>query len=213
MKLAVPPAVVRVLGTPLVNALARSWRIRAHHEDRWASLRRSGERFVFLAWHEALLPLLWQHRGQGIAIVVSEAREGRYLADYASGLGYFLLSGSSTRGGTRALLGAIRALRAGHPVAITPDGPRGPRREVKPGVVRAAQREGAWILPLHVAAPGAWRLRSWDRLIIPKPGQHLAIGYGEPFRVGAGPDGLATGVARCAAELAALDDTLREVVR
>jgi lysophospholipid acyltransferase (LPLAT)-like uncharacterized protein len=218
MKVAVPPSLVRLLGGPMVSTLATSWRVSVRNEEHWRALRDAGERFVFMAWHEALLPLLWQHRGQEVAIVVSEAREGRYLGDYASGLGYHLLSGSSSRGGTRALLGAVRSLRAGRPVAITPDGPRGPRREVKPGVVRAAQRERAWILPLHAAAERAWRIRSWDRLMIPKPGSRVQVAYGAPFRVAFGTEGLATGVRHCAEALAGLagvmpwggDDASRE---
>jgi lysophospholipid acyltransferase (LPLAT)-like uncharacterized protein len=103
-------------------------------------------------------------------------------------------------------------------VAITPDGPRGPRREVKPGVVRAAQRERAWILPLHAAAERAWRIRSWDRLMIPKPGSRVQVAYGAPFRVAFGTEGLATGVRHCAEALAGLagvmpwggDDASRE---
>jgi len=208
MKVAVPPAVVRLLGGPMVSTLAASWRISVHHDVHWRALVDAGERFVFLAWHEALLPLLWQHRGQDVAIVVSEGREGRYLGDYASGLGYHLLPGSSSRGGTRALLGAVRSLRAGRPVAITPDGPRGPRREVKPGVVRAAQRERAWVLPLHASAERAWRVRSWDRLMIPKLGSRLHVGYGTPFRVAFGPEGLATGVRQCAEALRQLEATM-----
>lgn len=208
MKVAVPDALVRLLGGPVVSTLATSWRVSAHHEEHWRALVNGGERFVFLAWHEALLPLLWQHRGQDVAIVVSEGREGRYLGDYASGLGYHLLPGSSSRGGTRALLGAIRSLRAGRPVAITPDGPRGPRREVKPGVVRAAQRERAWILPLHASAEFSWRVRSWDRLMIPKLGSRVHVAYGAPFRVAFGPEGLANGVRQCAEALRDLEGAM-----
>ncbi len=208
MAFVVPHAIVRSIGGPILSALARSWRVEVHDGGHWCGLRERGDRFIFLAWHEVLIPLLWQHRGQGVAIVVSEAREGRYLGDYASGLGYHLLPGSSTRGGTRALLGAIRALRAGHPVAITPDGPRGPRREVKPGVVRAAQREHAWILPLHARADRAWRLRSWDRLVIPRPRSVVTIAYGAPFQVEAGAAGLAQGVARCHEALASLEGSM-----
>lgn len=206
MALAIPPALVRVLGTPIVSALARSWRMEGRREEHWRTLADSGERFIFLAWHEVLLPLLWRHRGQDVAIVVSEAREGRYLGDYASGLGYHLLPGSSTRGGTRALLGAIRALRSGRPVAITPDGPRGPRRVVKPGVVRAAQREQAWILPLHASADRAWRLRSWDRLVVPRPRSRVTVAYGEPFQVAPGLEGLDAGIEAARTALEGLEN-------
>lgn len=208
MKIPVPAGLVRVLGGPSVSALASSWRIQSHHAERWRSLQASPTPFIFLLWHEALLPLLWQHRAQGIAIVVSEAREGAYLGDYATRIGYRLLPGSSTRGGVRALRSAVRVLHDGVPVAFTPDGPRGPRREVKAGIVRAAQRVGAQILPLHAEVDRAWRLRSWDRLVVPKPFASVRVGYGEPFHVDPGPDGLARGVARCESALLALESEL-----
>ncbi len=208
MRIPVPPSVVRVAGAPIVSALARSWRVRTHHAEHFRALQQSNAPFIFLLWHEALLPLLWHHRGQGIAIVVSEAREGGYLGDYATRIGYRLLPGSSTRGGLRALRGAVRVLHDNVPVAFTPDGPRGPRREVKPGIVRAAQRVGASILPLHAEVDRAWRLKSWDRMVVPKPGASVRIGYGEPFQVDPGPDGLARGIARCEAALIALESEL-----
>ena len=208
MRIPVPASVVRVAGAPIVSALARSWRVRMHHAGHLRTLQQSNAPFIFLLWHEALLPLLWHHRGQGIAIVVSEAREGGYLGDYATRIGYRLLPGSSTRGGLRALRGAVRVLHDNVPVAFTPDGPRGPRREVKPGIVRAAQRVGASILPLHAEVDRAWRLKSWDRMVVPKPGASVRIGYGEPFQVDPGPDGLARGIARCEAALIALESEL-----
>jgi lysophospholipid acyltransferase (LPLAT)-like uncharacterized protein len=194
VRLKLSPAAARPLIAPLVRTLASSWRIRLVHEERWRALYDAGLPHVFLLWHEALLPLLWQHRGQGVAIVVSEARDGQYLSDLAVSLGYRAVRGSSTRGGARALLGAVRELRAGRPVAFTPDGPRGPRRELKPGVVAAAQRGGSVIVPIHAEADRAWRLHSWDRFMIPKPLARVRITYGRPFEVGPGEDGLAQGL-------------------
>ncbi|HEX6433820.1 MAG TPA: lysophospholipid acyltransferase family protein [Gemmatimonadales bacterium] len=201
MRLKLSPNAARLVGSPVLRALASTWRISLQDEDRWRTLYDARQPHVFLLWHEVLLPLLWQHRHQGIAIVVSEAREGRYLADFAVRLGYRSLYGSSTRGGTRALLGAVRELRAGRPVAFTPDGPRGPRRELKPGVVAAAQRGGAVILPLHAEADRAWRLHSWDRFMIPKPFARVQISYGHPFEVAPGELGFAEGVERARAGL------------
>jgi lysophospholipid acyltransferase (LPLAT)-like uncharacterized protein len=161
-------------------------------------VRDRGERVVFLLWHESLLPLLWQHRGQGITIVVSEARDGQYLSDLAASLGYRAVRGSSSRGGARALLGAVRELQAGRSIAFTPDGPRGPRRELKPGVVAAAQRGGGVVVPIHAEADRAWRLHSWDRFMIPQPLAKVTVSYGRPFGVEAGESGFAEGLARAA---------------
>jgi lysophospholipid acyltransferase (LPLAT)-like uncharacterized protein len=204
VKLRVPPAAARVLAGPALRALAASWRIRTEHEDRWRPLYETGRPHVFLLWHEVLLPLLWQHRGQAIAIVVSEARDGQYVADLALSLGYRAIRGSSTRGAARALLGAVRELRAGYTVAFTPDGPRGPRREMKPGVVAAAQRGGGIIVPLHAEADRGWRLHSWDRFMIPKIGARVRIVYGRPFEVAPGDAGLAEGLVQA-------EERLREI--
>lgn len=201
MRLKVSPVVAKPFITSLVRALATSWRIELVHEERWRGLYDAGRAHVFLLWHEALLPLLWQHRHQGIVIVVSEARDGQYLADVAASLGYRAVRGSSTRGAARALLGAVRELQAGYAVAFTPDGPRGPRRVLKPGVVAAAQRGGAVIVPLHAEADRAWRLDSWDRFVIPKAGARVRVVYGRPFEVAPGDQGLAAGLEQAEARL------------
>jgi len=204
VRLTVPAGAVRALAGPALRTLAASWRMQTVDEDRWRPLYQARRPHVFLLWHEALLPLLWHHRRQAITIVVSEARDGQYLADFALSLGYGAVRGSSTRGAARALLGAVRELQAGHAVAFTPDGPRGPRRELKPGVVAAAQRGGGIIVPLHAEADRAWRLDSWDRFMIPKVGARVRIRYGRPFEVAAGDAGLAAG-------LADAEERLREI--
>ncbi|HEU5039170.1 MAG TPA: lysophospholipid acyltransferase family protein [Gemmatimonadales bacterium] len=201
MRLKVSPGTVRAAVAPAIRLLARTWRIRTVQEERWRTLYEARRPLVFLLWHEALLPLLWQHRHQGVVIVVSEAREGQYLADLAGSLGYGAVRGSSTRGGARALLSAVRELREGRSVAFTPDGPRGPRRELKAGVVAAAQRGGGVIVPIHAEAERAWRLHSWDRFLIPKPGARVTVTYGRPFEVDPGEAGLARGQEEAIARL------------
>jgi lysophospholipid acyltransferase (LPLAT)-like uncharacterized protein len=201
VRLKLSPAAARPLIGSVVRALAASWRIRLVHEERWRALYDQRQPVVFLLWHEALLPLLWQHRGQNVAIVVSEARDGQYLSDLAGSWGYRAVRGSSTRGGARALLGAVRELEAGRSVGFTPDGPKGPRREFKPGVITAAQRGGGVIVPIHAEADRAWRLHSWDRFMIPQPLARVLITYGRPFGVGPGKDGFAEGLEQAALRL------------
>jgi lysophospholipid acyltransferase (LPLAT)-like uncharacterized protein len=151
VKVKIPLSAARAVA-PALRLLAGSWRMSTQHEERWRPLYEAGRPIVYLLWHEVLLPLLWHHRGQGVVIVVSENRDGQYLSDFARVLGYRSIRGSSSKGAARALLGAVRELQAGCSVAFTPDGPRGPRRELKPGVVAAARRGGAVILPAHAQA-------------------------------------------------------------
>lgn len=202
------PATVARFGAPLIRGLCRSWRVEVLGQEHWLASRRHGGPVVYLMWHEALLPLLWHHRGLGIAVVVSEARDGQYLADFAVRLGYRPVRGSSRRGGVRALAGAIRVLQEGGSVAFTPDGPRGPRREVKPGGLKAAQAAGAQVVPVHAAARWARRLGSWDRFLVPLPGARVRVAFGPAFMVGPGRDGLAAGCARAAR---ALDTLARDL--
>ena len=194
-----------MLGAPMMTALAASWRMSGPGTEPWRELRKQGKPFVFLLWHEVLLPLLWWHRQEDIAIVVSRAREGQYLGEYAAQLGYSALPGSSTHGGTAALRGARRSLDRGQPVAFTPDGPRGPRREMKPGIVRLAQSTGATIVPLHAEVSASWRLRSWDRLVVPQPFSRVDIRCGVPFSVAPGAEGLETGMLQCVDALQQLE--------
>lgn len=201
MRLKLSPATARPVISSVVRVLATSWRIRVMHDERWRAPHHQGRPLVFLLWHEALLPLLWQHRGQGVAIVVSEARDGQYLSNLGASLGYRIVRGSSTRGGARALLGAVRELQAGRSIAFTPDGPRGPRRELKPGVIAAAQRGGGLIVPVHAEADRAWRLHSWDRFMIPQPLARVLITYGRPFAVQPDDAGFVEGLEQAALRL------------
>jgi lysophospholipid acyltransferase (LPLAT)-like uncharacterized protein len=171
----------------LLRLLAATWRIDVVGGEHLASTRRAGGGFVFALWHRTLLPLLWWHRRQDITLLVSRHADGELLADSAARLGYRLVRGSTTRGGTGALRAMIRALDAGETVAVTPDGPRGPARVVKPGVLAAARRGGVPILPVAAGANRVWVLGSWDRLVIPRPFARVRIAYGPPLDPGRDP--------------------------
>ncbi|MBA3404205.1 MAG: lysophospholipid acyltransferase family protein [Gemmatimonadaceae bacterium] len=172
-------------GSAALRAIASTWRFRIRGGEHLASLRAAGTPFIFSLWHGQLLPLIWHHRGQHVAILVSEHRDGELIARIARSIGYRLIRGSTTRGGGRALLALVRTLEAGTEVAVTPDGPRGPAFEFAPGALVAAHRTGAPLLPVAAHADRAWRLSSWDGFIIPKPFARVTVAYGAPVRVDA----------------------------
>jgi lysophospholipid acyltransferase (LPLAT)-like uncharacterized protein len=206
MRVRLPASVTRRLGAPLACTLARSWRLEVVRPEFWHQVRGSGRPVVIMSWHEALLPVLWHHRAQGISAIMSAGRDGQHLAAFARRIGYRIIPGSSSRGGARALLRAVRTLREGRVVGFTPDGPRGPRRVIKPGVLLAAQRGGGLVVPVHAEAHPAWRLASWDTMLIPKPFAKVRIAYGAPFFVEAGEQGRAAAEARAR-------ESLEEVTR
>lgn len=172
-----------LLGRGFLHMLARTWRIRVVNGDYVRDLRRAGHTFIFALWHGQLLPLLWHHREEGVLVLISEHRDGELVARAAQSLGYGLIRGSSTRGAERALISLVRELQAGHEVAITPDGPRGPAATFASGALVAAQRSDSFILPVAASADRAWRLRSWDRFMIPKPFARVTVAYGTPAKV------------------------------
>jgi lysophospholipid acyltransferase (LPLAT)-like uncharacterized protein len=174
---------ILLLGRGFLHVLARTWRIRVVNGGYLLDLRRAERPFIFALWHGQLLPLLWHHRQQGVLVLISEHRDGELVARAAESLGYGLIRGSTTRGADRALISLVRELTAGHEVAITPDGPRGPAETFAPGALVAAQRSDSFILPVAASADRAWRLRSWDRFMIPKPFALVTIAYATPTKV------------------------------
>jgi lysophospholipid acyltransferase (LPLAT)-like uncharacterized protein len=170
-------------GRGFLNVLARTWRIRVVNGDNVVKLRASELPFIFALWHGQLLPLLWHHRDEGVKILISEHKDGEMVARAAESLGYGLIRGSSTRGADRALISLVRELQAGREVAITPDGPKGPAGTFAPGALIAAQRSGSFILPVAASASSSWRLKSWDRFMIPKPFARVTVAYGPPTKV------------------------------
>lgn len=166
------------LGVALIRALASTWRMTTVNGEALTDARRSGRRVLFTLWHGELLPLLWHQRGEDVAIVISEHRDGEIIARIAEALGYTTVRGSSSHGASRALIGLMREIAGGRDGAITPDGPRGPARVFAPGAAIAAQRTGALIAPIRAAASRSWRLGTWDRFIIPKPFARVTVSFG-----------------------------------
>ena len=168
------------LGVLAIRVLASTWRYRVINGEAVAAQRRAGQPIILALWHGQMLVPLWHHRGQGIAILISEHRDGEIIARIAEALQLHTVRGSTSRGAGRALVGLTRALAEGRDIAITPDGPRGPAESFAPGALVASHRSGAPIVAIGVHAPRAWRLRSWDRFIIPKPFSRVTIAYGDP---------------------------------
>lgn len=168
------------LGGALLDALMSTTRIRTEGDEHFRRFWDAGKPTVFVLWHGRLLPPTYHHRQQGVVTLISQHRDGEYITRVVHRWGYVAVRGSSSKGGLHALRELLRHLRAGRSLAITPDGPRGPREKLKLGPLLAAQRAGAPVIPTASAASRAWFLGGWDRFLIPKPFARLQIVYGEP---------------------------------
>jgi lysophospholipid acyltransferase (LPLAT)-like uncharacterized protein len=181
-----PPRWLLLVAGMVLRVLALTWRYRVEGAERVRAVRQAGQPVVFAFWHGHMLPLLWYHRREGVVVLASEHGDGELIARVAARLGYGAVRGSTTRGGGRALLGLIRAARDGHDIAVAPDGPRGPAEVFAPGAVVVAQRSRAPLVLVAAGAASAWRLRSWDRFLVPKPFARVTVRYADPQVVRAG---------------------------
>jgi lysophospholipid acyltransferase (LPLAT)-like uncharacterized protein len=173
------------IGLPVLRLLASSWRIREVNREPGQRIRDGGKPVILTLWHGEMLALLWNHRHEGITVLISEHGDGEIIARVAKALGCRTVRGSTSRGAGRALLGTSRTVQEGGTVAFTPDGPRGPARKFAPGALIVAQRTGAPIVAMRVFARRCWQLGSWDRFMIPKPFARISIAYSDPAYIDA----------------------------
>jgi lysophospholipid acyltransferase (LPLAT)-like uncharacterized protein len=141
---------------------------------------------IVAIWHQRLLlAVAYVNKFRHIqpVIMISQSKDGELAARFAQRLGLVPVRGSSTRGGTTALVAITEALKKYLAVIHIVDGPTGPKGIVKPGLISMAQVSGAVILPVIVSAKKAWIINSWDRFLIPKPFSEVKIEWGQPFVV------------------------------
>ncbi|HEX6559764.1 MAG TPA: lysophospholipid acyltransferase family protein [Longimicrobiales bacterium] len=170
-------------GRYVLDALLATVRVRVVSARTHMPFVAHGKPVIYTLWHGRLLPLTHLHRNQDVATMISRSADGEYIARLVERWGYTCARGSSSRGGSAALRELVKAARAGHSLAITPDGPRGPRQEFKRGALTAAQLSGAPLIPISASASSAWWIEGWDRFLVPKPFSTLFVRYGDPIFV------------------------------
>jgi lysophospholipid acyltransferase (LPLAT)-like uncharacterized protein len=171
---------ITAIGGLVLRVLGSTWRVRRVGNESFDMLRARNEPFIVVFWHGEIVPVTWVHRRSGIAPLISRHADGEVIARIVEGLGYRTVRGSTTRGGVRALLETAQYVNDGITVGFTPDGPRGPRHVFAPGALIVAQRTGRPIVALGATASRAWRLKSWDRHLVPKPFATVTIRYSGP---------------------------------
>jgi lysophospholipid acyltransferase (LPLAT)-like uncharacterized protein len=172
---------LRTLGPVLVRLLARTWRVERRGDTGFAHFR-SDRPWVLMLWHGRLLAALPlpHHAHRDIGVLVSPSDDGKLAGLALRRFGYRIIQGSASRGGSHALREMAATVAAGTPVVITPDGPRGPRHAMNSGAAWLARGAGVPLLTLGIAVDRAWRLRSWDRFVIPKPFARIVLVHGDP---------------------------------
>ena len=155
----------------LLALWGRTWRFEVEAADK-ARITKRDEPVAIVLWHNRLLlspQVFRRYRGKPLFALVSASRDGAWLAAFFRTVGVRTVRGSSSRGAREAVGALTAVLKAGHDIGITPDGPRGPRYDLKPGGVIVARRARATVLLLGLECAAAWRFRSWDGLYLPWP--------------------------------------------
>jgi len=147
----------------------------------------TAQNYIASLWHNRLLIFPFVLRrffpDRHGAALISASRDGELLADAIKRFDYDVVRGSSSRLGASAILQLSQTLASGRDVVITPDGPRGPAYELGPGIVFLAQKSGAAVVPVNIEYSSCWRLKSWDRFILPRPFAKVHVIIGSPLHV------------------------------
>lgn len=171
-------------GLFIVKMFAFTHRLRIVDPENEADILDKGQRLIYISWHQRFFPgITFFARRKPIAIMISQSRDGEYMAHIVRILGWEPVRGSSTRGGRQALAKLKELALSGYNIGHIVDGPKGPFGVVKPGLLRIAQVTGLPVVPTVTSAQKKWAIGSWDRFMIPKLFSRVIIRFGKPMYV------------------------------
>jgi lysophospholipid acyltransferase (LPLAT)-like uncharacterized protein len=170
------------LASLIIRLLHMTLRIETLFEERVRPFWENDERMILAFWHGRLLMIPFCYKGKGIKLLISQHKDGELLARTMRWFGYDTVRGSSTRGGMAAMKAMIRSIRESD-IAITPDGPKGPKYIVQEGTVALARLSGVPVVPVTFAASKKKIFGSWDAFNLPFPFSRGLFVWGEPFYV------------------------------
>jgi lysophospholipid acyltransferase (LPLAT)-like uncharacterized protein len=171
------------LGKGLVDLIFKTMRIRVVGLEK-ARAEIESRKFIFAFWHSRILMASYLFKGWGGVALVSKSKDGEIITQILQRQGQETIRGSTSRHGVRAMAKLIKALKEEiRPGGMVPDGPRGPRFKVQPGIITLAQKTGYPIVPISYSAKRLKVFASWDRFILPHPFNEGCVIYGTPISV------------------------------
>ena len=176
-KLFIIPFLIRVI----MGLITLTCRVRWVNKDAYQQAMQSDQAFILSMWHNSCTIAAWVMKGSRITVMVSDSKDGEYVSRLASYFGINTIRGSSSSGSEKAIRSALRLLAQKKPIAITPDGPRGPIYKMKSGALWFAASSKSPIIPLHIESSRQWVFNSWDKHCFPKPFSTIYVGVGDPI--------------------------------
>lgn len=173
----------------LIQIVCRTVRFQVSGWEHWEKIERDGKQPIICFWHDNIFLGTFHFRRRGIVVMTSQSFDGEYIARFIQRFGYGAVRGSSTRGGIGALIELIKLMKThGAAASMTVDGPKGPRRVVKDGVILLAKKTGNPLLPFVVTPRRRWTVKSWDKMQIPHPFTTAKLEIAAPVAVAADAD-------------------------
>ena len=166
-----------------IRVLRASMRFESHNDAVLERVKQQPGQYIMVFWHSRWAMMRFAHPFEKLAVLASRHRDAEMLVHVLERLNVVMARGSSTRGGMAGMREMLRRVRDGYDLAITPDGPRGPRRRIKDGVLAAAKITGIPIVAVGFGASRGRRIRSWDRTLLPYPFGRGVFVYAEPMFV------------------------------
>jgi lysophospholipid acyltransferase (LPLAT)-like uncharacterized protein len=196
------PPLDAISGTIFIagTLLGKTWRYRLTGAGKIDPFRDRDKGVIYCFWHSHILPMSYLFRGIGVKAVVSASKDGDRATAVARRWKHGTIRGSTSLHGISVLRQCVRELRTMQNIVLIPDGPRGPREIVKPGVAQIALLAGARVFPVSAIPAKTWRLRSWDRFMVPCPFTTIELRIGEAISPSAF-DGMSDPVSHFTAQL------------
>lgn len=161
----------------MVRLLIKSWRIKVVDREILDQAHIDGNGPIIAFWHQQILTSIGTHLGFSVDVLMSHHRDGALTAHIAGKMGYGIIRGSSSSGGSAALRQMVRAAQDSNAVGVTPDGPRGPAFQIAPGIFFLTAMLQRPLVATGYAASKYWQAKSWDTMIVPKPFATVVVAY------------------------------------
>ncbi len=172
-----------IIGFAATSLFGRSIGFEVEGWENLEAIVDAGKQPILVFWHDRILLATYYFRDRSIIVLSSKSFDGEYTARIIQRFGFGAIRGSSSRGGSAAIVEMIKTVRKGYPAGFTVDGPRGPRYQVKTGPILVAKKTGHPMLPFMVEAHRYCSFRSWDRLQVPWPFTRAKVIIGDPIYV------------------------------
>jgi len=168
----------------LITFIGLTCRLRVIGGENIESLKAEGKNWIYLLWHNNIAIASWVLRKENLIIMASASRDGGLAAEILENFGYEIVRGSTSKGGLKAMLSIVKSIKSGRTIALTPDGPRGPKYVLQKGPIVIAQKSEVPLVPIDIQSTRQWIFKkSWDQHKLPKPFSTLIISIGKPIYV------------------------------